>query len=104
MNVDEEEELEVKANSSKDLMQFQAVFDQNGATCCVVFRDAPRSQWKTKASRIASVGEAIELAQGLLELHEESGVFSEHPTHGGIFVWNSCAPTVLNGPMYFPAV
>lgn len=82
--------------NASDLLALQASLVRIRAGCRLHVKRGARGRWERVATSFAAFETALNSALELRATVHEVAIFLDHPTHGGIMIWSSSAPDVIN--------
>lgn len=82
--------------NESDLRALQTNLERMGAACGVHIKRRPRGRWVRVAGPIPVFETGLASALELRPTAHEVGIFLDHDGYGGIMIWTSLDPDVIN--------
>lgn len=76
--------------------EVQEELDAFAAKCRIAVKRSPRGRWEIVRRAVPTLGEALQDLDAHSEHVVELAVFLDHDSYGGIMVWTSRHPAVVN--------
>jgi hypothetical protein len=96
ISVTERNVMTIIRPENETIVAVQEDLERLGATCRVRVKREVRGKWENVRDGVEIFETALDLVPTLLETVLEVGIFLDHERYGGILIWTSTWPSVVN--------